>query len=98
MDTFEFEVRVQQLLDQLSKGGRLLRTTIVVPETRGETADTVQWSVRESAPRDVYVSVAKAGGRRAWIVTMEGPFDSLIACMYAMLTNHEKEMKTSRMG
>lgn len=98
MEMYEFEVRVQQLLVQLSKGERLLHTTIIVPETRGETADVVQWSIRESAPRDVRISVAKAGGRRAWIVTLEGPFDSLIACMYAALTNHEKEMRTSRMG
>lgn len=98
MEVYEFEVRVQQLLTQLSRGNRLLTTQIVVPESRGETADTVRWTIRKAAPADVYVSVAKASGRSAWVVTLEGAFDSLISCMYAVLTNHEKELNTNRFG
>lgn len=98
MEMYEFEVRVQQLLIQLGKGRRTLATQIIVPKERGETADTVKWTVRQHASQDVYVSVAQASGRDAWIVNLEGAFDSLITCMYAVLTNHEKEMNTNRFG
>ena len=97
MELYEFTVRVQQLLADLSAGSRLLTTQIVIPRERGQSADAVKWTMSEFA-RDVYVSVAESSGRHAWIVTLEGSFDALVACMYTALTNHEKSMKTNRFG
>lgn len=98
MEMYEFEVRVQQLLTQLGKGHRVLATQIIVPKERGVSADTVEWTIRHHAPQGVYVTAAQASGRDAWVVNLEGAFDSLITCMYAVLTNHEKEMNTNRFG
>lgn len=98
METYEFVVQVQALLANIGQGRRLLNTSIVVPRERNQTADAVKWAIREHAPSDVWVTVQEASGRYAWIVKLEGSFDSLVQCLYAVLTNHEKEMRTNRFG
>lgn len=93
MDRFEFVSRVQRLLSLVEKGDRVLRTEMTVPRPRGQSHDAAMWELRETMPETVYVTLSAASGRSAWIVILEGAFDDLVTCLYAMHLNHEKALR-----